>query len=118
MNIIQKLNRGSWVGPCTAIGQDYQLLEKDGVITTMPAGQGMYNMKIRQKEVGLLVEQLLEFSKIVPEVDAKLQALLAKQPSSYTIPEDRRSRIMTKETRMTAKIQEKLMQTIRTMIQD
>jgi hypothetical protein len=114
INIVNKLIRGEWVGPCTAIGQDYQLLERDGVIVTRPGFPGTYSMKLRQKEVGLLVKQILEFGRAVPEMDTELQRLLEKQPLGYTIPEDRRAQILAKPTRGVAEIREKLLHSLRT----
>lgn len=114
INIVNKLIRGEWVGPCTAIGQDYQLLERDGVIVTRPGFPGTYSMKLRQKEVGLLVKQILEFGRAVPEMNTELQRLLEKQPLGYTIPEDRRAQILAKPTRGVAEIREKLLHSLRT----
>ena len=114
LNIVNKLVRGEWVGPCTAIGQDYQLLEKDGVITTSPAGFGMYRMKLRQKEVGMLVKQILEFNRAAPEANVELQKLLEKQPIGYTIPEDRRSNIIANSAKGVSEIRAKLLHSLRT----
>ncbi|HEY0365865.1 MAG TPA: hypothetical protein VGC73_05280 [Pyrinomonadaceae bacterium] len=114
INIVNKLVRGEWVGPCTAIGQDYQLLEKDGVIVTRPGFPGTYSMKLRQKEVGLLIKQILEFKRAVPEMDSELQRLLEKQPSGYTIPEDRRTQILARPTKGVAELREKLLHSLRT----
>lgn len=114
VNIVKKMVRGEWVGPCTAIGRDYQLLEKDGVIVTRPAGSEMYTMKLRQREVGMLVKQILEFKCVFPELDIELQKLLEKQPVRYTIPEQRRSQILARRTKAVKEIHEKLLQSIRT----
>lgn len=114
VNIVSKLVRGEWVGPATAIGYDYQLLERDGVVTTRPFKSGMYEMKLRQKEVGLLVQQMLEFNRVFPEVDIELQELLGKQPTNYTTPEQRRYEISAKPTKAVEEIREKLLQELRT----
>jgi hypothetical protein len=89
-------------------------LEKDGVIVTQPGFPGTYSMKLRQKEVGLLVKQILEFKRAVPEMNTELQRLLEKQPSGYTIPEDRRTQILAKPTKGVAEIREKLLHSLRT----
>ena|SRR6266404_420061 len=114
INIVNKLVRGEWVGPCTAIGQDYQLLERDGVIVTLPSGTRMYSMKLRQKEVGILVKQILEFNRAAPEINVELQKLLEKQPLGYTIPEDRRSQILAKPSTGVSEIRERLLHSLRT----
>lgn len=116
INIVNKLIRGEWTGPCTAIGQDYQLLEKDGVIETKPAKSGMYFMRLRQREIGLLVRQMLLMKKVIPEVDMELQQLLSKQPTSYTIPEHRRTKIETNQVKGVRTIREKILQSLRTGI--
>lgn len=116
MNIVNKLNRGEWMGPCTAIGQDYQLLEKDGVIETRAARSGMYYMHLRQREVGLIVRQMLQMKRVIPEIDVELQQLLNKQPTSYTIPEHRRARIHTNQVRGVRSVREKILQSLRTGI--
>jgi hypothetical protein len=114
MNIVNKLTRGEWTGPCTAIGQDYQLLEKDGVIETRPGPKGMYYMKLRQREVGLLVKQMLQMKRVMPEIDVELQQLLKNQPTAYTIPEHRRTRIQAAQVRGVRSIREKILQSLRT----
>ena len=112
-NIVNKLLRGEWTGPCTAIGQDYQLLEKDGVIETRPARAGMYYMRLRQREVGLLVKQMLEMKRVLPDVDVELQQLLRKQPTGYTIPEHRRIRQAAQVAGVSG-VREKILQSLRT----
>lgn len=114
LNIVNKLVRGDWVGPATAIGEDYQLLEKDGVIVTQPDKYGMYRMMLRQKEVGLLVKQMLEFNRAFPEIDIELQQLLDKQPTAYMIPEHRRSELLAQQTKPVKEAQERLLHAIRT----
>lgn len=114
LNIVKKMNRGEWVGPCRAIGQDYQLLERDGVIETLPYRNGMYHMKLRQLEVGKLVRQLLEHNRVVPEIDVELQGFFDQQPTSYTIPEQRRSQIIARSVKPVREIRERLLESLRT----
>jgi hypothetical protein len=45
---------GRTVGPATAIGADYHVLEQSRVIQLFPAKNGMFNMKLLKKEVGEL----------------------------------------------------------------
>jgi hypothetical protein len=115
LNIVKKLVRGDWVGPCTAIGQDYVLLEKDGVIVTEPANNGMFNMQLRQKEVGILVQQILEFGRAIPEIDDEFKKMIVnQQPVGYMIPEERRIQIMAKQTKAVKEIREQILQSFRT----
>ena len=52
--LMRKLIKGSSVGPATAIGQDYKILEMKGVVSLTPAGDGRYFMKLLKREVGQL----------------------------------------------------------------
>lgn len=114
LNIINKLVRGEWVGPCTAIGQDYQLLEIDGVIVTNPRSDGMYYMKLRQTEVGTLVKQMIMYNKVVSDMDDNFLDVLQQQPSSYIIPEVRKKEIEAKSTRPVEIYREKMLISLRT----
>lgn len=113
-NIVKKLVRGEWVGPCQAIGQDYQLLERDGVVETQLAWGKTYNMKLRQVEVGKLVQQLIEFNRAVPELDLLGGAALLNQPNVYTSPEERRAQLIARSTKPVKELRDKLLQSIRT----
>lgn len=52
--LMQKLIDGEWVGPATAIGQDYKVLEMKGVVKTRPAGGGLFSMRLLKQEIGQL----------------------------------------------------------------
>lgn len=114
MNIINKLNRGDWVGKCTAIGQDYHLLEMDGVIETSDAGDGMFYMRLRQPEVGVLVKQMLDYNKLILDADANLGSLFRDQPKSYIIPEVRKREIEALSIEPVKAMHEKMLHSIRT----
>jgi hypothetical protein len=114
MNIINKLNRGEWVGKCTAIGQDYQLLELDGVIETSDAGNGMFFMRLRQPEVGRLVKQMLNYNKLILDTDVNMTDFFRNQPTKYVIPESRKKQIEAKTTEPVKAMHEKMLQSIRT----
>lgn len=49
-----KLINGASVGPATAIGQDYKVLEMKGVVEVRPAGDGRFFMRLLKREVGQL----------------------------------------------------------------
>ena len=114
VNIVNKLVRGEWVGKCTAIGQDYQLLELDGVIETIPAGGGQYYMKLRQIEVGKMVQQLLSYNRLLPENEVNEEDFLKTQPNGYIIPELRRKVIEANETAPVANARARLLNSLRT----
>ena len=112
MNIVNKLLRGEWVGPCTAIGEDYKLLELDGVISVQPYN-GMYKMKLRQFEVGKLVKQMLEYNMVVNDSVNEID-VFNNLPTGYIAPEERRKVIQADRTVPVKNIQEKFIASIRT----
>lgn len=112
MNIVNKLIRGEWVGPCTAIGEDYKLLEIEGVITVKPYN-GMYKMQLRQIEVGKLVKQMLEYNMVVGDSANEID-VFNNLPTGYIAPEERRKAIQAERTAPVKKIQEKFVASIRT----
>lgn len=112
MNIVNKLIRGEWVGPCTAIGEDYKLLEIEGVITVKPYN-GMYKMQLRQIEVGKLVKQMLEYNMVVGDSVNEID-VFNNLPTGYIAPEERRKAIQAERTAPVKKIQEKFVASIRT----
>jgi hypothetical protein len=57
--LMQKLIDGAYVGPATAIGQDYKVLELKGVIEVRPYGDGRFNMRLLKREVGQLALQVI-----------------------------------------------------------
>lgn len=113
LNIINKLISGAWMGPCTAIGQDYKLLEIDGVIQTRSRERGMYDMKLRQTDVGRLVKEMITFNKLVTE-DTGIGDIFDNQPTSYIIPEQRKKTIEAKTTKPIEEYREKLLVSLRT----
>ncbi len=52
--LMQKLISGAPVGPATAIGQDYKVLEMKGVVEVRPTGDGRFYMRLLKREVGQL----------------------------------------------------------------
>lgn len=52
--LMRKLINGHSVGPATAIGQDYKVLEMKGVVELRPVGDGRFYMKLLKREVGQL----------------------------------------------------------------
>ncbi|KKW79941.1 hypothetical protein AAV96_06685 [Acinetobacter sp. AG1] len=50
--LLRKLIGGGQVGPVTAIGQDYKVLELKGVVQVIPYANGRFYLKLLKKEVG------------------------------------------------------------------
>lgn len=57
--LLKKLIRGSSVGPATAIGNDYRVLEQNRVVEITPDPRGLFNMKLLKKDVGELALKVL-----------------------------------------------------------
>jgi hypothetical protein len=86
--LMQKLIDGNWVGPATAIGQDYKVLEMKGVVEILPTGDGLFLMRLLKKEVGQLALS------VITEGEAGSTDLLAMpnvSATSYDGPEVNRS---------------------------
>ena len=112
--IINALLDGRWVGPCTAIGQDYRILELQGVIETHYHSGTEYSMKLRQQEVGQLVKDILLYGTTLPDPNLSDEKFAGFQPDQFIIPEMKRRAL---ETRMTKPMEEmvtRMIETIRT----
>jgi hypothetical protein len=114
LNIINKLIRGEWVGPATSIGQDYALLEMDGVIQTRPGMSYGFEMKLRQPEVGELVRQMIQFKKVALDMEENIGDLLKYLPTGCVIPETRKNQILAKSTAPIESMRNKLLLNMRT----
>ena len=76
--LMNKLIEGSWVGPATAIGQDYKVLEIKGVVEVRSANGGRFYMRLLKKEVGKLALM------VITEGEASSEALLQLPTVSAT----------------------------------
>jgi hypothetical protein len=86
--LMRKLIRGSWVGPATAIGQDYRILEIKGVVKTKALGDGRFYMRLLKNDIGHLA------LKVILEGEASTDAILQLPPVSannYKNPESNRT---------------------------
>ena len=86
--LMQKLIDGSWVGPATAIGQDYKVLEMKGVIEVKPAGEGLFYMRLLKKEVGKLALLVITEGEVI---GAPLLELPSVSATKYLGPEANRT---------------------------
>jgi hypothetical protein len=68
--LMRKMLQGAWVGPATAIGHDYKMLEMKGVVATKPEGDGRYYMKLLKKDIGQLA------LKVIQEGDVSTESIL------------------------------------------
>lgn len=86
--LMQKLVNGHEVGPATAIGEDYRILELKRVIKLRHEKGSMYHMSLLKKDVGELAMQVLEFG------DTSMQTvnptIYSGSVTSYLGPEQKR----------------------------
>ncbi len=86
--LMNKLIQGYWVGPATAIGQDYKILELKGVIQVRQEEKGMFSMRLLKKDIGELAY------KVISEGEASTSSM-AQFPSvsatKYIGPEPNRT---------------------------
>lgn len=111
--LLQKLVNGSEVGPATAIGEDYKVLELKRVVQLrrVPNTQ-MYYMKLLKKDIGILAMQVLEFG------DAMEQTIVGAivpsgSVSNYNGPEYKRYTSRKKQSSTTKKSVADLIRTFR-----
>jgi hypothetical protein len=114
--ILDALLRGSEVGPCTAIGQDYTILENEGVISVRRAcgreGE-QYFMRLRKKEVAELAKQVLLYNRTI--ADAGLPGVpVSSAAGDYVNPQVKRADIIAAPTGPVAEVRAKLLTTLRT----
>jgi hypothetical protein len=82
--ILNALIEGRTIGPATAIGADYRILEQNRVVQLFPAGNGMFRMKLLKREVGELALQVLKRGEANAEA---IQSLPGAPANSYRAPE-------------------------------
>lgn len=85
-NTIRKLIRGASVGPCTAIGQDYQVLELSGVVQLTLHSGSMYYMKLLKKDIGQLALGVLEQGGLAEQTTLS-PSLFSSNATAYIGPE-------------------------------
>lgn len=108
--LLNKLVQGYEVGPATAIGQDYKVLEMRRVITLRPAGRGMYFMKLRKRDIGEIAQQVLLHGGASDQV---LGRIPSASMSGYTGPEESRSTFRRNQNRPSRKHTGDILQTLR-----
>lgn len=109
--LLGKLIAGNWVGPATAIGQDYAALEMKGVVQVRPAEYGRFYMKLLKIEVGQLALA------VIKEGEANTLSLFELPSVSATIyrgPEYNRTILRKQQPRPVKQAVANILNTIRT----
>jgi hypothetical protein len=101
INTINKLIRGEKVGPCTAIGKDYKILELKGVIQleASPSFGKRYYMSLLKKEIGILALAVVQKGDTAEQISFDTN-LNSSSVTNYVGPEEKRM-----QTRRKKKIQ-------------
>jgi len=86
--LMNRLIGGHFVGPATAIGQDYRILEFKRVIEVVEVAGGRFKMRLLKPDVGQLALAVLKEGGVMPEAIA---ALPGASVNTFTGPERNRS---------------------------
>jgi hypothetical protein len=108
--LMKKLLSGEWVGPATAIGQDYQILEIRRVIELEKTDGGMYKMRLRKKDVGEIALAALRTG--APNLTAI--SLTGASITSFTGPETNRTAERLKQIGKSKKETKDILEALRT----
>ena len=95
-NTVRKLLRGEKVGPCTAIGQDYQVLELNRVIQLEHSHGTRYYMKLLKFDIGRLALDVLEKGDLAEQSTLDI-SLNSSKVSRYLGPEENRWKLRRKK---------------------
>ncbi len=98
--LMERLLEGRFVGPATAIGQDYRVLEFKRVIEVRPQPNGLFTMRLLKPDVGRLALAVLEEGGVVPGATPTLSGA---NVSVFTGPE--RNRVGIRHKNVTPQLQ-------------
>lgn len=104
------------VGPCTAIGEDYTILETEGVIRTIHAGDRpghQFYMELRRKEPAEIVLNLLE-SGSGGVIDSGQISKGIELPLQFTAPEAARPVAAKRTAKNSPELMKKFLEELRT----
>jgi hypothetical protein len=87
--LMRSLVNGNEVGPATAIGEDYRILELKRVIQIRHEGGYRYFMRLLKKDIGELAIQVLEFGDAT-EQSIKTSTVYSGSITNYKGPERKR----------------------------
>ena len=110
--LIKKLVNGDWIGPATAIGQDYRALEVKRVVTLAPSPEypGRFHMRLLKKEVGELALQVLTHGSAAA---TSFYALPTAPMDNYIGPEQSRVSVRRQQTPISKSRTEDILEALR-----
>ncbi|MEM5427218.1 hypothetical protein [Cupriavidus oxalaticus] len=97
--LMRRLIGGHFVGPATAIGQDYRVLEFKRVIEVRQESNGLFSMRLLKPDVGRLALAVLEEGGVMPGPSPLLPGASV---SAFTGPE--RNRVETRHKNVTPQL--------------
>jgi hypothetical protein len=110
--LIGRLITGSEIGPATAIGQDYRVLEINRVVKLRPDASkpGQFYMRLLKREIGELALQVLTTG----DASATSLSVLPSAPmSTYSGPETSRMELRRKQSRPSKKRVQDVLEAVR-----
>lgn len=110
-NTLRKLLRGERVGPCTAIGQDYQILELNRVIELQHSNYNRYFMRLLKYDVAEVALEVIQKGELAEQTTIE-PILKSSKVSKYKGPEAHRNEIRRKKESV---VQADIKDLIRTM---
>ncbi len=110
--LLKKLIAGGQVGPATAIGEDYRVLETKGVIRVTKAPTYGFTMKLLKKDVGEMALKVLTLGEAAStnSIDRPLPGKM----TGYSGPEKTRSDFRRKQVPASKKMTLDVLETLRT----
>lgn len=112
--LLRRLVDGAEIGPATAIGQDYRVLEVKRVIQLRQAGGGRYCMRLLKRDIGEIALHVLTQGDASEMVVSRLPSRLQSAAmTSYAGPEESRSRLRREQKAPSRKHTADILQTLR-----
>lgn len=110
--LLAKLNRGLEIGPATAIGQDYRVLEVNRVVKLRSDlnSPGRYFMRLLKREVGELALHVLTQGNAY---ERSLTALPTAPMSGYVGPEESRTSVRKKQSSVSKRTTRDVLEAVR-----
>ncbi len=109
--LMNKLISGGWVGPATAIGKDYKILELKGVVEVRPTDDGLFRMRLLKPEIGKLALT------VITEGEASTKSLLelpSVSATRYSGPEANREILRKRQAPASKQALGKILDALRT----
>lgn len=110
--LLKKLINGHSIGPATAIGEDYRVLEMKGVISVKKAQTYGHTMRLLKRDIGQMALSVLTMG----EVDSAsvLDRPLPGKMTGYFGPEKTRSDFRRKQTPASKRLTQDVLEALRT----